>query len=441
MKITRVATQLFFAAVIGVSFASCGETDAEKTPDVVITRFVFPELKAREGKLAKTQEWEKTKTKVTEIMAKLNRNDKDEKAILQLVQIYMQEARVTGEHPYYYPAILKILDYDLSFNKKSFEALTYKASVLMSQHRFQEAFETATKAKPLGRGNAYIYGVLTDANVELGKYEDAVKQCDSMQLLKPSLESYARASYLREIYGDYKGSIEAMKLAVEAGLPASEPYCWCRKTLGVLFENTGQWNDAENEYLNILAVRPDYAFAIEGLARVEKARGNYDKAIEHLNKAIEIMPEFSFHEELAEIMLLQGKKDEAMEKYNATTKMLEEDKASGHIVNLDIANVYCALGDYNKALDYVKMELEVRPQNIDVNGAAAWIYYKMGNKEKALEHIRIAKRTNSQQPLLNARAGIIEANAGGDVKKGKEYLNAAKKVNPQLVALLEGKEA
>ncbi|HLP14503.1 MAG TPA: tetratricopeptide repeat protein [Flavobacteriales bacterium] len=441
MKITRVATQLFFATVLGVTFTSCGETEAAEQKDqVVVTRFVFPELKARQGEMAKTEEWEKTKTKVTELMAKLNRNDKDEKAILQLVQIYMQEARVTGEHPYYYPAILKILDYDLSLNKKSFEALTYKSSVLMSQHRFKEAHETATQAKSLGKGNAYIYGVLTDANVELGKYEEAVVQCDSMQLLKPSLESYARASYLREIYGDYKGSIEAMKLAVEAGLPASEPYCWCRKTLGVLFESTGRWKDAENEYLNILAARPDYAFAMEGLARVEKAREHYDIAIEWLNKAIAIMPEFSFHEELAEIMLLQGKKEEAMAKYTETTKMLEEDKASGHVVNLDIANVYASLGEYEKALGFVKMELEVRPQNIDVNSVAAWIYYKQGNKEKALEHIRIAKRTNSQQPVLNARAGIIES-AMGDAKKGKTYLNAANKVNPQLVKLLEQKEA
>jgi tetratricopeptide (TPR) repeat protein len=441
MKITRVATQLFFAALISVTFSSCGETEAANQKDqVVMTRFVFPDLKPRQGEMAKTEEWEKTKTKVAELMAKLNKNDKDEKSILQLVQIYIQEARVTGEHPYYYPAILKILDYQLSFNKKSFEALTFKSSVLMSQHRFQEAFETATKAKSIGKGNAYIYGVLTDANVELGKYEDAVVQCDSMQLLKPSLESYARASYLREIYGDYKGSIEAMKLAVEAGLPASEPYCWCRKTLGVLFESTGQWKDAENEYLNILAARPDYAFAMEGLARVEKARGNFDIAIEWLNKAIKIMPEFSFHEELAEIMLLQGKKDEAMAKFKETTKMLEEDKASGHIVNLDIANVYTALGEYDKALEFVKMELEVRPQNIDVNGAAAWIYYKQGNKEKALEHIHIAKRTNSQQPKLNARAGLIES-AVGDAKKGKEYLNAAKKVNPQLVSLLDPKES
>ncbi len=421
---------------------SCSESEGKAKMETPIrTKFTFPELMARKGQLATTEEWTKTKNKVSELMSKLNKNEKDEKSALQLVQIYMQEARVTGEHPYYYPAILKILDFELSFNDKSFEALTYKASVLMSQHRFQEAYETGKKAQKLGRGNAYIYGVLTDANVELGKYEEAVQVCDSMQALKPSLESYARASYLREIYGDYKGSIEVMKLAVEAGLPASEPYCWCRKTLGVLFENVGKYEDAENEYLNILAARPDYAFAMEGLARVEKHRKNYDKAIEHLNKAIAIMPEFSFHEELAEIMLLQGKKDEAMKKYKETTVMLEEDKASGHIVNLDIANVYIALGEYDKALEYAQLELGVRPQNIDVNAVTAWIYYKQGNKEKALEHIRIAKRTGSQQPMLNARAGIIETNCGGDAKKGKEYWNAANKVNPQMVALLEGKEA
>jgi tetratricopeptide (TPR) repeat protein len=302
----------------------------------------------------------------------------------------------------------------------------------MSQHRFKEAYETATKAKQLAKGNAYIYGVLTDANVELGHYEEAVQVCDSMQLLKPSLESYARVSYLREIYGNYPASIEAMKLAVEAGLPGSEPYCWCRKTLGQLFENTGKYKDAENEYMNILAVRPDYAFAMEGMARVEKHRKNYEKAIDWLNKAIAIMPEFSFHEEMAEIMNLQGKTEEAKNKYKETLVMLKEDEASGHVAHLDMANVYIHLGEYDTALEQARKEYETRPDNIDVNSVLAWIYYKKNDGEKALEHIHKAKRTGSNQPVLNARAGMIESKFGNK-KEGIKYLQLARSVQPNLV--------
>lgn len=176
----------------------------------------------------------------------------------------------------------------------------------MSQHQFSEARELAEKARQLNPNNAYVYGVLVDANVELGNYEEAVAMSDKMQQLKPLLESYSRASYLREIYGQYPSSIEAMKLAVVAGLPGSEPQCWSKNILGQLYETTGQLANAEQQYKEILAMRPSYAFALGGLARVHKARKEYDKALVMLEKASAIMPEFSFHEEMAEIYDLQG---------------------------------------------------------------------------------------------------------------------------------------
>lgn len=50
--------------------------------------------------------------------------------------------------------------------------------------------------------------------------------------IRPDLRSYSRISYLREIYGDLDGAIEAMKLAVTAGYPGYEQTAWARLTLG-----------------------------------------------------------------------------------------------------------------------------------------------------------------------------------------------------------------
>jgi tetratricopeptide (TPR) repeat protein len=98
----------------------------------------------------------------------------------------------------------------------------------------------------------HIYGVLIDANVEMGVYETVVSMSDKLHAIKPSQESYSRASYLRDIYGDYQGAIDAMKIGVEAGLPGSEPQCWAKKVLGNLYERTGKWNEAERQYKEIL---------------------------------------------------------------------------------------------------------------------------------------------------------------------------------------------
>jgi tetratricopeptide (TPR) repeat protein len=401
---------LLATTTININCKSKAADDNTNTTTVV-NDLSIPPLFERKGELAKPEEWIKTKEKVAELNQKITRQPGDVKSRLQIATIYISEARVTGEHPYYYPAILKILDGVLAIDSKNFEALVYKSSVKMSQHQFAEAKDIAEKAKTLNPDNAYVYGILTDANVELGNYEEAVKMSDKMQALKPSLESYSRASYLREIYGDYPGSIQAMKMAVDAGLPGSEPQCWARKTLAHLYEKTGKWDEAENQYNQILAMRPSYAFALEGLAKVDKQRKNYQKALEQLDKASAIMPEYSFEEEKGNIYILMGEKDKAKEKYSQVLSMLAEDEKSGHISSLEKSRVYRKLGEYEKAMQQAKKEYEARPANIDVNQEIAWVSYQLNKTEEARQYIKMATRTGSKDPeLLEKVASIGKSN-------------------------------
>ncbi|MBC3789453.1 tetratricopeptide repeat protein, partial [Spirosoma utsteinense] len=405
------------------------ENKGQETTQTTGSALDIPPLFERRGELAGAVEWQKTKEKVAELTKKISDKPNEVKPRLQIAMIYLSEARITGEHPYYYPAILRVLDGVLSIDPKNFEATTFKSSVKMSQHQFAEARELAEKARQINPNNAYVYGVLVDANVELGNYEEAVAMSDKMQALKPSLESYSRASYLREIYGNYPSSIEAMKLAVQAGLPGSEPQCWSKNTLAHLYETTGQLDKAEQQYDGILSVRPSYAFALRGKAQVYKARKEYDKALTELEKAARIMPEFSFHEEMAEIYALQGDKDKAQRKYVEVAKMLDEDARSGHSVDLELCKLYTKTGQLDSALVYGMREYQKRPKNIDVNHALAWVYFNQKNVPKAQEHMRVALRTGLKDPELLQRAGAI-AKAMGNAEASNKLIADARKTNP-----------
>lgn len=396
MKKNLTYLLLIPALVAMVYLTGCNSTSRKVQKDPL----EIPALFERTGELANAAEWPQTKQKVAELIGKLKNQPNEIKPRLQLATIYMSEARVTGEHPYYYPAILQILDGVLSLDSKNFEALTYKSSVLMSQHQFTQALQTATEAKNINPDNAYIYGVLVDANVELGNYEEAIAMSDMMQKIKPSLESYSRASYLREIYGDYPGAIEAMELAVSAGLPGSEPYCWSKNTLGYLYEQTGQNEKARMQYQGILNERPSYAFAMEGLARLEMKNKNYAEAKKILNDAIEIMPEFSFHEMLAEIYAREGDEKKSQEKYEEVVEMLKEDAASGHIVHLDLSKLYVQTNNWDSASFYIQKEYEVRPKNIEVNRVMAQIELAKNNIQKAKSYLEVASRTGNKNPEL-----------------------------------------
>lgn len=411
---------------------------SNKANTIKQTEAQFAPLKERNTELAKLPDWELVKSKATEFFSNIKKDSNDLKSKLLLAQLYMQEARITGEHPYYYPATLTILNDVIKRDAENFEAYAFKASVLLSLHHFAEALETGTKAVSINSYNGFIYGVLCDANVELGNYEEAVKMSDKMQSLRPGLESYSRASYLREIYGDNAGAIEAMKMAFQAGLGGSEEASWAGNTLSNLYINTGDLKNAEEISLIILEQRPSYAFATDAIGRIEMAKGNYDKAITKFDEAINVMPEVSFYENKASAFNAKGDITKANEIYKTCISMLKEDAESGHYVDMELSKIYLELGDTENALKFARIEYERRPINIDAGHTLAWVYYKKGNFEEAKKLIKICLRMGTQNAELLAHAGAIEMILGNS-KTANEYFAKSKKINPNLASRQEKK--
>ena len=368
----------------------------------------IPDLLERKGELATAVEWKKTQEKIAELKQKISKKPEDTKLRLQAATIFIAEQRITGEHHFYYTAIEKILNGVLSLDPNNFEAKVYKASLRMSQHQFADAKKLAEEAKAINPNNAYVYGILVDANVELGNYAEAVAVSDKMQAIKPSLESYSRASYLREIYGDNNGAIEAMKMAVTAGLPGSEPQCWSRNVLGDLFYNAGNLKEAEAAFTENLLIRPSYAPSMAGLAKIETEKKNYTRAIALLDSASSIMQNNSFGEQKGDVYAAMGDSKKATDQYNEVQKLLVLDAATpGHSVSLDLAKSFSKTNQWDSAHKYAMMEYAIRPKNIDVNNELAWIVFNKKEMPQAKEYLKAALSTGSKNPELLKRAAMI----------------------------------
>lgn len=377
----------------------------------------------------------RTKTAIEQFKKNIEINPADHKSKLLLSLAYIQAARLTGEHPYYYPLALKlseevIKDNLLKDNILAYEAMVAKSSVQLSQHDFKGALNTGKQALALRTDNAAIYGVLCDANVELGNYEEAVKMSDKMAAIRPDIRSYSRISYLREIYGDDKGSMQAMNMAASAGMPGLEQTEWARTILGQLYERNGDLQNAEMQYRMTLQYLPDYSFAIAGLGRIEAKKENYDKALELFNSAAQKIPEFSFHEEIAELYLFMNKKEAAEKKAREVLEMLKEDAEAGHNSDLEVANVYAyLLGDYEEGIKYAKKEYARRPENIDVSKALAYLYYKKGDYKNASLFLKKAERTGKKEAELSCLGGMIRYKMG-DTKGGMLRIKQGLEMDP-----------
>ena len=383
------------------------------------------------GTYAMSAEWLNTEKAIEGLKAESEARPEDTKVMVQLAQAYIQEGRNTGDHAYYDKATLELTTKVLALEPDNFEALCCEGTVLLSQHHFSEALETAKKAHDVNPSSAFVYGMMVDAYVELGNYGEAVKTCDLMIAVRPDIRSYARVSYLREIYGDIPGAISAMKLAVDAGYTGLEQTEWCRVQLGKLYEQVGAGDSAKYCYELALYNRPDYAFALAGMARIEKANKNYPLAIIYLKKANEQISEYSFYEELAQLYRMNGNKEQADSALQTAIEMLgpgattnENIVGHGHYADRELAFAYSNAGEHEKAIEHAITEYKRRPENIDVQEALAWTYYKAGYYYLAEHYMRMAMRTGKKNPETLMRAGLIKMKV--DLKvKGQQYFALA----------------
>jgi len=405
MKSKVLINSLSAIGLIGVLLLSI--SFAYKNNNMPAFQEELPELLNRSEKIQNGKEWDGVQNSYMKNTQAFTKNNQDFKAGLTLAQIFIQEARVTGEHGHYYPAALSILDQILKNSEidvnSNFQALVIKAGVQLSLHEFEDALKTGMSALQINERNAQVYGVLVDANVELGNYRKAVEYADKMISIKPDVRSYSRISYLREIHGDVEGAIEAMMMGVKSGYPGTESTAWAMLTLGELYQKYDMPEKAKAVYDEILVTRDNYPFAVGALGDLLYNQNDLSAAEIKIQEAMDIIPEVGFYIQMAQIFKDQNREEEFDKISKEILVMLKEDTDSGHNMNLEYANLYLnLLDDHDKALEYAKLENSKRPENIDTNLLLAEIYTARGNKTMALNHLTKAEVTKIKYPRLQS---------------------------------------
>ncbi len=350
---------------------------------------------------------------------------------VKLGDAYIQKARETGDTAYYSKAE-EALGKALEINPSDYSTVVYLGLVSSSEHDFQKALNFGKKAIELKPEDSYAYGLLGDAYIELGQYEDAKKAYETMVSLGPGLDSYSRISYMRELTGDVKGAKQAMKKAIEDGMKrnlSNENFAWAQYILGELYFNSGELKKAEEQYNASLKTYDNYYYALAGLGKVRAAEKNYQEAIELYKKAIGIIPLPLFVSSLGDVYKKTGNIVEAKKQYDLVEYIGLLSKINQVIYNKELAIFYADHDmKLNEALELARKELEVR-KDIYTYDTLAWALYKNNQPNEALEASKESLKLGTKDANLFFHAGMIYYKLG-NMAKAEKYLSQALSTNP-----------
>ncbi len=344
-----------------------------------------------------------------------------------LAGAYIQKMRETTDFGYIERAE-KLVTHVLSVETSNYEALRLRSEIGLERHRFAEVAGFSREMIRTAPYDAWNWGTLGDALMELGGYDEAADAYQKMMSLRPNQSSYNRASYYRWVMGDAEGAISIMQLAIAAGSPAAENTAWCLVDLGNLYFKTGRLEQAAESYAAALRTFDGYHPAYAGLGRVHAAQGKFVEAIENYRRAQSVVPMPEYAAALAEIYERTGKKAEARQQIELLDMVDRMGSANNEKTNRNLALVFADQGrKVDRALELAQAEFAVRG-DVYTYDALAWALCKNGRYEEAARAAGKALQFGTPEPAFYYHAGMI-ANALGKNPTAVKHLERALALN------------
>jgi len=415
LTIKLAAAVLAFVAVfLGVQALDGSAPSLSGRPDVAV----------REGELPGAT----TAQQVAGLQAQVREAPTDPDGYSQLGLAYLQEVRETGD-PTFYPRAQGSFEQALRLDPGDFTATSGLGSLALARHDFSGGLALGDRAARINPDVARNYGVIADAQIELGRYGAAERTLQHYVDVKPELSSYARVSYFRELHGDLPGALAAMRLAVSAGGGTPENVGYVQALVGKLQFDSGNYADAESAYRTALETDPGFPAAAAGLARVEATRGEYDHAIRRLRALVQRLPLPDYVIALGETEQAAGLTTAARRDYRlvgAETQLL---RANGVNTDAELALFEADHGDPSQAVRSGAAAWAAAP-SVRSADAYSWALSSAGRDRKALAMSANAMRLGSRDPAFLYHAGIV-AERAGDRGRAETYLSRLVEQSPR----------
>ena len=342
-----------------------------------------------------------------------------------LAMALVRRAQETSDVTFYAQAEDEVKK-SLAIAPNNFETEKIQASILLGEHEYPAALEAAKTLNKRVPDDVMVYGLLTDANVELGNYKDAEDSAQWMLNLRPgNRPALTRAAHLRELFGDTEGAYELMELAYQSTPPTETgERAGILTQMGHLRLASGNADAADKLFQQALTSLPHYPSALGNLAQVRITQKRYAEAVVLLQQRYQDVPRSENLYDLAEALQLAGCDTEAKKAFAAfETKSLAE---SARNDNSDRELVFY-YADHTlqpaKALQVAQQEYAWR-HDVYTLDAYAWALHVNGRDAEARKQIETALAVGIRDSKIFAHAGEIALKLG-DRAAAQNYLQEA----------------
>ncbi|HEV8175274.1 MAG TPA: hypothetical protein VGP91_16670 [Actinoplanes sp.] len=340
---------------------------------------------------------------------------------------YVERARVTAD-PNLYPkaegALRRSLEVRTAENPA---ALVGLGALANARHQFAAARTFATDALRANPYDADAYGVLADANTQLGDAPGATAAIQRMLDLRPGLAAYTRASYDFEQRGQLAKATDLMRRALDAAVDPAD-IAFCRNQLGDLAWFAGDLDGASLQYAAGLAADPAYQPLLRGRARVAAASGRIDAAIVDAAAVAARTPTPDTLMEYAELLRLDGRVAEADRQLTLADAAHRIFVANGGSDDLTGALLALARGDAPSAVTLARSEWRRRPF-ADVADVLGRALHAAGRDAQALPYARRAVELGPRNASYAFHLAVVSLSIG-DRAAARAELARVRDLNP-----------
>ena len=350
---------------------------------------------------------------------------KDYEAYNALALALSRRARETSDVSYYTQAE-QALQKSFAISPGNLDGARIHVWLLLGRHEFAAALEEAKVLNKKTPDDVMVYGFLTDANVELGKYKDAETSAQWMLNLRgANVPSLTRAAYLRELFGDDEGAVELMEMALQSVSPEEvEDRAWITTQIAHVRLASGKLPQAEALLQQALAEFPNYHYALGNLAKVRIQQGRYDEAVQLYRQRYTAAPHAENLYDLADALQLAGRSDEAAKAFAEFEQKSLAESGRADNSNHELVFFYADHAKQpEKALEVARREY-ARRQDVFTLDCYAWALYVNGDYSQAREQIQRALAVGIQDAKLLRHAGEISLKLG-DTVAAQRYLRQA----------------